>query len=220
MRESIRRAAPPSAAKPEPGLRSRRRLCPSRRSSRRPAARRAPAAHRAPGGSSPTARAARGTARGGEPRVRNMACARQRARETPEEKREREREGEGRASRLGEQHERFVERGHSPLFGRRVPSGARRRRAARRAGRGRRRGLRLASFAAAALRGHSALHDRARRVGRLVDWLLISGIFVRRDGALPRAQQASPHRGDKGCHDRTRARSNPKNCSKKRAKVA
>ena len=99
MRESIRRAAPPSAAKPEPGLRSRRRLCPSRRSSRRPAARRAPAAHRAPGGSSPTARAARGTARGGEPRVRNMACARQRARETPEEKREREREKERGARR-------------------------------------------------------------------------------------------------------------------------
>ena len=99
MRESIRRAAPPSAAKPEPGLRSRRRLCPSRRSSRRPAARRAPAAHRAPGGSSPTARAARGTARGGEPRVMNMACARQRARETPEEKRERERERERGARR-------------------------------------------------------------------------------------------------------------------------
>ena len=75
---------------------------------------------------------------------RRAACqeharARARVRARRQRRRERERERErGARARLGEQHERFVERGHSPLFGRRVTSGARRRRAARRAGRGRR----------------------------------------------------------------------------------
>ena len=193
MRESIRRAAPPSAAKPEPGLRSRRRLCPSRRSSRRPAARRAPAAHRAPGGSSPTARALCGTVRGGEPSVRSMSAAVRATAGTRESAGREQRGGGGdAASRLGEQHERFLERGHSPLRGWRVAGGARRV-APQRAGRGRHRGLRLTSLAAAGLPAHPAPAVRARRVGPLLHRLLLAGIFVRRDGALPRAQQATPH---------------------------